>query len=380
MFMDILLVEDDAVDEIAVRRLLSGEAVIHCVNSLSQAIEYSKQQEVHLILLDLGLPDSNGLDTFTRLRAEVPEVPIVVLTGVDDDSLAVRTIRKGAQDFLVKGYLDARALRSLGFAVERDRLVRKLGDAELQQDVLENTLRDRERQLAHLGRVALLGEVTAEIVHEVSQPLQAVANVVSVLQLKSQSEETSDLLKRVDSDLELAQAILKRTRKFTKNSEVKLISLDLNEVVHETVQFVEFERTRVPVVINLELAQGPLVIRADRVQMLQVLVNLMRNALDAIKVLDPAGRRISVRTGHEQGIVFAEVEDSGGGITVEKESVFTAFVTTKPEGLGMGLAICSRIMDEHDGAISVQSEPGRTVFKISLPHDSSDSSFQQQQV
>lgn len=365
--MDVLLVEDDEVDELTVRRLLSNDVTIHCVNSLSQAIARSLQQQFHLILLDLGLPDSKGLETFTQLRAKVPEVPIVVLTGLDDESLAVKTIKEGAQDFLVKGYLDTRALQSLGFAVERNKLVRKLRDARDQQAKLESDLRDRERQLAHLGRVALLGEVTAEIAHEVSQPLQAIANVVSVLQIQSTSEAMTKLVQRIDSDLALAQAILKRTRKFSKNSDVELSSFAISEIVDETVRFVEFERSRVTAIIDLNLAEELLLVHADRVQILQVLVNLVRNALDALKELEPKARRMTIRTGVEHGMVFVEIEDQGAGLTVDAETVFAAFVTTKSDGLGMGLAICSRIMETHSGSISVRRASGRTVFKITLP-------------
>ena len=369
--MDVLLVEDDEVDELAVRRLLSRDATIHCVKTLSHAIDRSSQQQFHLILLDLGLPDSKGLSTFTRLRAEVPDVPIVVLTGLDDESMAVQVVQKGAQDFLVKGYLDTRSLQCLGFAVERNKLVRKLKDARDQQRKLERALRDREQQLAHMGRVALLGEVTAEIAHEVSQPLQAIANVVSVLQIQSESEATNKLIERIESDLALAQAILKRTRKFSKNSNVELSSFDVNDVVHETVQFVDFERSRVQASISLELSAEPLSILADRVQVLQVLVNLVRNAFDALHGLEPGRRGISIRTGCKQDTVTIEVEDRGAGLALGSDEVFAAFATTKTDGLGMGLAICARIVKAHKGTIGVQSDEGRTVFKITLPQDRS---------
>jgi C4-dicarboxylate-specific signal transduction histidine kinase len=372
--MNVLLVEDDSVDEQAVRRIMSSDSSLQCVVTLKDAIEATKHQQFNLILLDLGLPDSSGIDTFTSLREAAASVPIVVLTGVDDERMAIHAIREGAQDFLVKGYLDARALRSLGFAVERERLTHELLAAQKERRELEETLRERERELAHISRVALMGEVTAEIAHEISQPLQAIANLVSVLVLNGSEEKpesshsNADLARQIDEAITLAQQILSRTRKFVRKSEVVRTSEDVDSVVRDTIMFVDFERRKYDIEVLQEDGETQLLALIDRVQIQQVLVNLFRNAFDAIKSNQQSNdRRIWVRCFREGQNIVVEVEDSGCGIQISNEEMFTAFVSTKADGLGMGLVVCSRILKDHDGSISaVRSERG-TVLRITLP-------------
>jgi C4-dicarboxylate-specific signal transduction histidine kinase len=372
--MNVLLVEDDSVDEQAVRRLMSSESSLQCVPTLKEAIEATKHQEFHLILLDLGLPDSSGIATFTSLREAATSVPIVVLTGVDDERMATHAIREGAQDFLVKAYLDARALRSLGFAVERERLTNELLDAQQKRRELEETLRERERELAHISRVALMGEVTAEIAHEISQPLQAIANLVSVLTIKSLDKKTdssllnAELASQIDEAIELAQQILSRTRKFVRKSESTRTPEDISGVVRDTITFVDFERRKYDIEILQEVGQSQLNALIDKVQIQQVLVNLFRNAFDAIESNSkPNERRVWVRCFREQQDVVVEVEDSGIGIKITNEEMFSAFVTTKTDGLGMGLVVCSRILKEHNGSISANRSERGTVLRFTLP-------------
>ncbi|QDT12168.1 sensor histidine kinase [Planctomycetes bacterium K23_9] len=379
--MRVLLVEDESFDEEAVRRLMPNDTTIHCVRTLRDAVKIVTQQSFNLILLDLGLPDSSGLDSFTTLRDSAPLVPIVVLTGLDDEHLAVLAIREGAQDFLVKGYLDSRALRSLGFAVERDKLTSDLLQEQAKATELEGDLRKREQELAHISRVALMGEVTAEIAHEISQPLQAIANLMSTIEMIAQKDQSTpasippELSKQIHLAIQLAQRILSRTRGFVRKSDAQRVSTDLVEIVKDTLLFVDFERKKHRIELSLNASDTPLNVLVDGVQIQQVIVNLLRNATDAInEAAKESGpiqtRQIGVRCFRRDQQVVVEVEDSGSGIQLDAEDPFAPFVTTKPDGLGMGLPICMRIMRSHDGQIKAKSTESGTIIEITLPEHS----------
>lgn len=367
--MHVLLVEDDTVDEAAVRRMMPPPTTISCVRTLKGAVDITRKQQFNIILLDLGLPDSKGISTFAELRSAAPDVPIVVLTGIDDEKLAAAAIREGAQDFLVKGYMDARSLRNLGFAVERERLVKRLHDEQQRRQLLEDSIREQEQELSHMARVALMGEVVAEIVHEISQPLQAMANLGMTLMLGDLDDKSRKIVDRINDNLEFAQQLLRRIRQFVKSCESAQTDFDINEVIAETLTFCEFELRKFSVDLDRKLATEPLQVSADRIQIQQVLVNLVRNATDALKELDLEERKLQIASYRSNDNIVVEVVDGGKGLSIEVEKAFSPFVTTKQQGLGMGLAICKRIMKNHAGHISAERDERGTVFKITLPQE-----------
>lgn len=375
MTMQFLLIEDDPVDAEALRRLIPADVVLSQATTLQNAIREIQEREYHLILLDLGLPDSRGIETFLQLRDVADSVPIVVLTGFDSEQLAVRAIKEGAQDYLVKGYLDRRSLRSLGFAVERDKLIKELENEKRDRGSLEEKLRQQERQLAHMGRVTLMGRVVAEIVHEVGQPLQAIANIVAAIDVQARkggitNERLTDHLGFVDEGIEQTQGILNRLRSFIKDSDPDQVPVDLNELIRTTLDFVDAERRKLKIDIVQELCDEQTKVLADRVQIQQILVNLIGNAFDAIGDLEPCRRSVVVRTSRNDGRIKVEIQDSGTGLEIDSEQLFMPFVTTKENGLGMGLAICSRIAKNHGGTIAGHSANGATLFCLDLPEQS----------
>ena len=143
--------------------------------------------------------------------------------------------------------------------------------------------------MAHLGRVGLLGEVTSEIAHEVSQPLQAISNLVStvIAVARKPNSQTPELINRlasrIDDALGLAQSILNRTRSFVANQDAQRSIIDLGTLIGETIEFVNFERKSLGIQLDQEVSDAPLSVKVDKVQIQQVLVNLIRNAFDAVK-------------------------------------------------------------------------------------------------
>ena len=371
--MDILLVEDDSVDEEALRRLLPRTTNLECAKTLCDAIALLEDHSFELVLLDLGLPDSSGITTLRRLREVIPNLPIVVTSGLDDEEVAVEAIRHGAQDYIVKDHLTSYTLRNLEFAIQRVKLATQLQQERANRERLEVALRQRERELAHMGRVAVTGEVVAELAHEVGQPLQVISNYVDVMQAIMIGQQQIDC-EAIDSSIDQiglaaghAQGVFKQLRGFVRDSNLESERIDLNDVIRTTTDFVDFELKNQKIAVNHDLASGPVYVDADVVQIQQVLINLIRNAIAAMEHIHVDERQLSISSRSDSEIATVEVHDTGCGLNIEAASAFQPFTTTKTDGLGMGLAICARIVRSYNGNIRVSSAEQGTSFEFDLP-------------
>ena len=230
-------------------------------------------------------------------------------------------------------------------------------------------------QLTHSARVNAMGEVVASIAHEVNQPLFAiVSNARAAEQLLAR--ETPDLaeigaaLEDIVQDANRASAVIARVRSFLQRKPTELVPIDVNSVIQTVRELLGSELARRRVTLSLALGSGLPPVRADAVQLQQVLVNLMMNAAEAMEVIEPRHRSLEVRSSqeHERGLRI-DVVDHGSGLDPEgRTRLFDAFFTTKPHGLGMGLAICKSIVEAHGGRIQAleQGGPG-TTMRIFLP-------------
>jgi C4-dicarboxylate-specific signal transduction histidine kinase len=228
-------------------------------------------------------------------------------------------------------------------------------------------------ELAHMGRVTLLGELASSIAHELSQPLSSIVmNVGTALRWLSAPpnvDKTRDALKRIDGDAERARAVIVRVRSLLKKVPAQREPLDINEVVRAVVEITKGEFAREEVTVHLELGADLPEVRGDRIQLQQVLLNLLLNGIEAMVSVTDSPRELVVRTDEQEGRkVRVSVKDSGVGFPDgDAEKVFDPFFTTKKVGLGMGLTICRSIVSAHDGAIwaSANEGPGAT-FHFSI--------------
>ncbi|MDY7228240.1 sensor histidine kinase [Hyalangium rubrum] len=227
---------------------------------------------------------------------------------------------------------------------------------------------------AHLERVAAVGELGASIAHELNQPLSAiVTNAETAQRLLQRTPADHPLLRELLQDLiadgTRAGEIIRRTRALLKKDEVPFASLDLNALVRQVAQMVGNDVQLRGATLTLRLGDGPLSVRGDGVQLQQVLLNLIINALDAVSSCEPEERQVRVRTQRMEGRVELVVEDTGVGLSPEVQArLFEPFFTTKPAGLGMGLSISRSILELHQGRLQAEPRPGRgTLFRCSLP-------------
>lgn len=261
--------------------------------------------------------------------------------------------------------------------------IKRLND-ELEQRVLERTsqlmlaseaLREAQAELAHVNRVTTMGQLAASIAHEVNQPLAAsVTNAHAGLRWLGLQppnlEEVREALAAIVTDSNRASDVINRMRALIKKAPARKDGLQINEVILEVTALMRGEFVKSGVSLNTQLAQGLPLIQGDRVQLQQVLVNLIMNAVEAMGSVNHGSRKLLIGTGaDEAGRVRISVQDSGPGLNPQIfDRVFDPFYTTKADGMGMGLSICRSIIEAHDGRIWASAMPGSgSTFNVSLP-------------
>jgi C4-dicarboxylate-specific signal transduction histidine kinase len=233
----------------------------------------------------------------------------------------------------------------------------------------------QRNQLAHLSRVTVLGELSGSIVHEISQPLTAsLINAQAAQRLLSKSEpnlkEVRDTLRDIVADDQRAVEVIRRLRQLLKRGEVQFQPLSANELVEDVLKLLRSELIDRGVTAHLDLSPSLPVLQADRVELQQVLINLVTNACDAMADTPTEARALTIRTGLDgNGFVLISVCDAGPGIAEGKlEQVFEPFFTSKANGMGLGLSVCRTIVNAHGGKLWAEHNADRgATFRLLLP-------------
>ncbi|ADE14594.1 PAS sensor protein [Nitrosococcus halophilus Nc 4] len=531
--IQLLLIEDNPGDtrlvQLALQEAKGTQFEATSVERLSHALPMLRNQPFDAILLDLSLPDGHGLDTLNRVKEAAPQLPIVVLSGLADEELAIEAVKRGAQDYLVKGQGDGQLVgRALRYAMERkqtetalrqaqDELEQRVAERtahlkeanrQLQQEILqrkhteelfrkerdftsaildtadalvvvldcqgrivrlnrafqkisryspkeakgryfweftpspdqtkkgvakkfkqlqarnipkkyedylqaktgeryliawsstalldssgaleyvictgiditeqrqaEDLAKQRLLELAHISRLSTLGEMAAEIAHELNQPLGAITTYsdICLRTLEPHSPESQplrDILEEIAMQAERAGKIIRHLRNFVRKKEQQRVPVEINELVREAVNIMQVEARWQNIAIELAL-QTPLPsVTADNLLLQQVLLNLVRNAFDAMITAQYTERKLKIQTlWVGETAIEVLVQDTGPGLSDNlKQKIFEPFFTTKQEGMGMGLSICQSIIEAHSGQLWATSNGHRgTTFQFRLP-------------
>ena len=419
--VNVLLIEDNEEHVQFLRQLLATSDLttfeLHTASDIAQGIERLKDGGIDLILLDLTLPDSDGLETFIRVFEAAPNLPLVVLSGINDVALAIETVQLGAQDYLVKGHVDNHLLiRSLQYAVERKRVQMQLerindslemrvkdrtaalieSNIKLQQEVTdrrraEEALLDSNRQLSSaLGllqatqreiiqreRMHALGRMANGIAHDFNNALAPILGFSELLLMKPETIEDSRKVKNyveiIHSAAKDSAKVVARLREFYRyRDEAEVFTpVVLNDLVLQVISLTQ-PRWKdqalvagVNIDIRTEMANVPTV-PGNESELREMLVNLVFNAVDAI----PKRGTITISTEQQGSWVVVSVSDDGIGMSEEvKARCLEPFFSTKDDqGTGLGLGSVYGIVRRHEGEIDIRSEAGRgTTVTISLP-------------
>ena len=364
--LKLLLVEDNPGDARLIQIYLSEapglNIKLYLVESLAAANGKIAETEIDVMLLDLGLPDSNGLETFTSANRDNPEVPIVVLTGHADTDLGATAVLGGAQDYLVKGQVDGNILsHALRYAIERKR-------ASLELEQAYTALKETQAHLVQSEKMAGIGTLATGVAHEINNPLQVVIGMTEEIAYGDNLEQIHEDAREV---LEATERIRKTVDELTYYShdaqtldEIKPV--DLNLAIRKSLKMAKyipgFKRLRLTTELS---ATSP--IHANPGKLQQVFTNLITNAVAAM----PEGGELTLTTDHHDDHVRVRIRDAGSGIPAEKRSkIFDPFFTTKKkgEGTGLGLYIVHQIVTKHNGDIVLASCEGEgTTFTITFP-------------
>ncbi len=372
--IDVLLIEDNPSDEALVRLLLNKsetEFVVRSVPRLADAISHVREHNVDVVLLDLGLPDSTGLQALDAILGTGRDLEVVVLTGLDDDGLATEALHIGAIDYLVKGGFGSYELmRALRYASAK------------------KTSHAAQARIAQADRLTALGQLTSRIAHEINNPATYVsANIeisrddVDALEelVRSKNADPEALAERfqcIREALEDAASGVVRIRRlasevtsFSRFGSVPVVAISLQEVLENAVQ-----QTSVYVAERAELTasidDGGIIVDGDAFRLEQVFTNLIRNAADACEVGPAREQRIVVTVDKEgDDWMVVHVEDSGVGIPEDVlPHIFEPFYTSKSRGTGLGLSLVIEIVRAHQGYVEVTSSPGKgTRVSVFIP-------------
>jgi signal transduction histidine kinase len=375
-----VLVADDEPDMLRFLKSQLGRhfEVLEAVDG-QQAIEKANQFLPDIILLDMMMPEKDGLQACKEIREHTPtqSIPIVLLTARADEETKLAALQAGASDFLAKPFSTTELHVRIKNLVESHEYQNKLSKQNL---VLESTieqLKETEMQLVQSEKLASLGRMSAGIIHEINNPLNFATTGLFTLRNKAkyvapeQKEEYADILKDVEEGIMRVKNIVTDLRMFTHPDTEQRDQVEVAEIVSSALRFLSNEwKDLVEVKQTIPEHQT---IWANKSKLIHVLVNLLQNSLDAMKQKNYANEKatIWIEGRVEDNRSLLSVRDNGTGIDSRHlDKIFDPFYTTKDvgEGMGLGLSICYRVVQEYDGRISVKTEPGRfSEFTLEFP-------------
>jgi len=385
----VLLVDDDPQSLKLLSDALQGQPFALAVAiSGEMALRQIQREPPDLVVLDALMPGLDGFEVCRRLQADpaTREIPIIFMTSLSDAVSRVRGLELGAVDWVSKPFegaeLRARVRTQVALRVAARALAEKNAELARARDTLEaevarrtQELVDTKQRLVHLNRVSAMSELAASIAHELNQPLAAIlSNAQAARRLLEKSPpdlaEALAALGDIADDDRRAGKVIQRMRAMLKRGEPRVTAQDTNELAREVGKMVASDALLRGAAVRLDLAPRLPRVRGDRIQLQQVLLNLVVNALDAVADRPPEERLVIVRTRTDgPSRVMVTVEDTGKGLGPEDLArVFEAFYTTKTEGLGVGLAISRSIVEAHGGRLSAENNVGAgATFRCVLP-------------
>ena len=375
-----ILVADDEPDMLRFLKtqLSTHYHVLEAVDG-QQAVEKASQFLPDIILLDMMMPEKDGLQACREIREHTPtqSIPVVLLTARADEETKLASLSAGASDFLTKPFSTTELHVRIKNLVESHHYQGKLSK---QNQVLESTiehLKETETQLVQSEKLASLGRMSAGIIHEINNPLNFAATGLFTLRNKGkflapdQQSEYAEVLKDVEDGIKRVKNIVSDLRMFTHPETESRDHVELAEVVGSALRFLSNEwKNKVKLEQHLQEHQT---IWANKNKLIHLLVNLVQNSIDALKgkAFQDEQPTVWIESRTEPGKSILVVRDNGTGIDSKHlDKIFDPFFTTKDvgEGMGLGLAICYRIVQDCDGRISVRTEPGQFCeFTLEFP-------------
>lgn len=382
----VLIVENNALDTRLLKSMLSkssfGEFELATAKSLQEAFELLTKRAFDVVLLDLNLDDSHGLNSLESVRARFPAVAVVVNTGSYKEMTGLKAVGSGAQDYLIKGkYKEYGLVKSLYYAVERKRV-------EDEIKIAYANLKEAQTQLIQAEKLNVIGGLASGIAHEVKNPLATILYGVEFLNTKCSEpdEQITFTLQSIREAAIRANEIIKDLLDFASLANLNKQPEDINHVIEHALVLVRHQADKHQIRITKEFSPSLPLISIDANRMQQVIVDLVLNAIYAVRQDGTVTIRTHMRNFKEEDrvafpesevkihvgapVIVIEIEDSGEGIDQDiLTKVFDPFFTTRRSagGVGLGLSVVRTIVLSHDGLISLANRPNQgAVAKLIL--------------
>ncbi|MFB2896010.1 ATP-binding protein [Aerosakkonemataceae cyanobacterium BLCC-F50] len=357
--LNVLLVEDSPTDAQLFQhiffRAATGDWQLVHVERLSEAIAACQTQLFDVALLDLHLPDSEGLDTISQFNQAIPDVPIIILTVFDDEELALQAMAQGSQDYLVKDQVTTQLLRrSIRYALERSQILQKLRNSE--RATLESLNKERELNQLKSYFVSMVS-------HEFRNPLSVLQGICELFinfggSLTTQKKElySQQLKTTIKQMCQLLDEVILLGKVETSNFKIELTTLNLEVFCYELITALQLgDNNEHSIVFSYRLDSKSLEMDINLLR--HILTNLISNALK----YSPSGSEIQVEVSEFNGMVRFCISDRGIGIPeAEQSRLFQTFSRCsnvgKIQGTGLGLAIVKRCVDLYKGEIYIESK------------------------
>jgi signal transduction histidine kinase len=365
--LQVLLVEDNAGDVRLLREMFGKERpdsfeLTHFLR-MSEAEVHLAKGGTDIVLLDMGLPDGHGLDTVRRAHRVAPDVPMIVLTGLDDEALAAEAMKEGAQDYLIKGQIENRALpRALRHAIERHRM-------------------QAETDLIRTQQIQFKDQFLSHVSHELRSPLSAIRQFVTILldglagELQPEQHEYMGIVLRNVKQLQsMINDLLEVTRVQAGKLMIEPQRTSISDAIGYAVDTLQGAATAKRIMLCSDIGPELPSVCTDPTRLRQILIILVDNAIK----FTPANGEVKIHArvfDKDPSLLVLEISDSGCGISPDMtERIFERlFQTSDPslegrKGLGLGLYICKELVTRQGGQIWAKSPPGQgSVFSVTLP-------------
>ncbi|MCB0208698.1 MAG: response regulator [Anaerolineae bacterium] len=349
-----LVIDDSRLTRRLCQGVLENQGLlVHTVETGQATFQALSNASYDVILLDIDLPDTDGLTVLAEVTAQYPQISPIMMTGYASLEAAIRAQELGAEGFILKPFNHAKLVQIVSRVLDR---------RQLREDYIQLQTSIQTEKLAALGRL------TASLAHEINNPLQALRSGLRLLgRPHLDNAKRQHYVATLAQEVERLITITGQTLDFARPSQAGLQPTDLNQLLQSTLDLVNKQLQQKHIDINVTLAVELPIIRAVPGHIKQVLINLILNAIDAMA----QGGLLSLTTTYlpdkQQGVIT--VQDTGEGMTADVMSkIFEPFFSTKDIGTGLGLSISYAIIEAHGGHIEVESTPDvGTLFSIYLP-------------
>lgn len=390
----ILIIDDDKVIlELAAIVFRSSGYRVLCATEGRSGLQLIAEAHPDLVLLDYMMPGMDGIEVLNDITRNAPDTAVIMFTGLGNEEVAVRAMKAGAADYIVKPFrnqdllertrnvlrLRRSEMHNRELLAERERMQRQLEgwNLELERRVEEKSqeLEAAHAEIMQVEKLATLGHIAAGLAHEIRNPLNSINLFAQILRNSDETgAESTEFLERIQSEVERIDSLVVRLLAASRSQSRMAETVQVSRIAEEAIAFFLPQITAQRVSLDQEIGETtPLF--GDQEEMRQVFTNLISNALHAM----PDGGRLHLKVAQAAGQILIELSDSGCGIPREDlRRIFDPFFTTRTKGTGFGLSVVLRIVKTYGGKIAVTSEPFEgTTFRIVLPlPDSAPESMQ----